>query len=96
MEKAASKVQLPTPTLLVHGETAVTLVVERQILCSVPVKEAPLALLAAYYSFNIEYPKGIKKCLATLEILLLDLVPSKVDPKISALLSVLTSSCIAS
>ena len=88
---AARKVQLPTPTLLVQGETAVTLVVERQILCSVPIKEVLLALLAAYYSFNIEYPKGIKKCLTTLEILLLDLVPNKVDPKISALLSALTN-----
>ena len=88
---AACKVQLPTPTLLVQGGTAVTLVVERQILCSVPSKEVPLALLAAYYSFNMEYPKGIKKCLTTLEILLLDLVPSKVDPKVSALLSALTN-----
>ena len=90
MEKTAAQVQLPTPTLLVQGTVAVQLVVERQVLCSVPIKEAPLALLAAYYAFNIEYPRGIKKCLATLEILILDIVPSKVDPKISALLSALT------
>lgn len=65
-KRLQAKVQLPTPTLLVHGETAVILVVEQQILCSVQVKKAPLAL-AAYYSFNIEYPKG---SLAILEILL--------------------------
>ena len=90
----ASKVQLPTPTLLVQNTVSahVHLVVERQVLCSVPIKEAPLALLAAYYTFNMEYPKGIKKCLGTLEILLLDIIPSKIDPKISAVLSALTQS----
>ena len=92
MERTASKVQLPTPTLLVQNTVSVHLVVERQVLCSVPIKEAPLALLAAYYTFNMEYPKGIKKCLGTLEILLLDIIPSKIDPKISAVLSALTQS----
>ena len=89
MEKAAMEVQLPSPTILLQ-DTAAVLVVERQILCSVPVKEAPLALLAAYYTFNMEYPKGIRKCLTTLKILVLDVVPSKIDPKISAVLSALT------
>lgn len=91
MERTASKVQLPTPTHLVQNTVSVHLVVERQVLCSVPIKEAPLALLAAYYTFNMEYPKGIKKCLGTLEILL-DIIPSKIDPKISAVLSALTQS----
>ena len=52
------QVSLPTPTVLIRDSAAV-LVVERQILCSLPVKEVPLGLLAAFYVFNMEYPKGI-------------------------------------
>ena len=83
------QVSLPTPTVLIRNSTAV-LVVERQIICSIPVNEAPLGLLAAFYVFNIEYPKGIRKALMALEIIVLDIVPPKVDPKVASLLSALT------
>ena len=55
-----------------------------------PVKEVPLGLMAAFYVFNMEYPKRIQKALTALEIIVLDIVPAKVDSKVASLLSALT------
>ena len=49
-----------------------------------------MGLLAAFYVFNIEYPKGIQKGLMALEIIVLDIIPPKVDPKVASVLSALT------
>ena len=49
-----------------------------------------MGLLAAFYVFNMEYPKGIRKALMVLEIIVLDIVPPKVDPKVALVLSALT------
>ena len=55
-----------------------------------PVKKVPSGLMAAFYVFNMEYPKGIRKALTALEIVVLDIVPAKVHPKLASLLSALT------
>ena len=34
------------------------LVVEKKVLCKVPTKELPLALLSAFFTFNMHYPQG--------------------------------------
>ena len=34
------------------------LVVEKRVLCKATVKELPLALLSAFYAFNMHYPQG--------------------------------------
>ena len=39
-----------------------------------------------FHAFNIECTKGIRKALMALEIVVLDIVPAKVDPKTASLL----------
>ena len=46
--------------------------------------------MAAFYVFNMEYPKGIQRILMALEIIVLDIVPAKVHPKVASLLSAVT------
>ena len=49
------------PSLMVKeipGELEVFLVCEHQVLTKVTGMEAPLVLLAAYYAYNMSYPKG--------------------------------------
>ena len=38
-------------------ETEAFLVAERRVICKVPACQAPLVLVAAYYAFNMSYPK---------------------------------------
>ena len=85
-EEVACGVSSPTPTILWNRITAV-LVVEQEIVTTVPQEEVPTALLAAYFVFNLSYPKGGSHCFSLLEILLLDRVPNNVHPKVSTLLS---------
>ena len=44
-------------------------------------KEVPLGLMAAFYVFNMKYPKEIPEALMALESILLDIVPAKGRPK---------------
>lgn len=50
-----------------------------------------VALLGAYYVFNIKYEKSFELVGTFLEIVLLDVVPRKVPSKVSVLLSSLTN-----
>ena len=72
--------------MLIRDSPAI-LVVEHQIMCNMPLKEVPLGLMAAFYVFNMEYPKGIQKTLMALEIIVLDIVPAKVHPKVASFLT---------
>ena len=57
----------------------------------IPPQEAAVALLGAYYVFNIKYEKSFELVGTFLEIVLLDVVPRKVPSKVSVLLSSLTN-----
>lgn len=87
-EEAAGGVKSPSPQVLWNGTTAL-LVVEEEIVTTCPKEEIPIALLAAYFNFNISYPKGSSHFYSILEILLLDRVPVKVHSKVATILSAL-------
>ena len=69
--KAARSVAVPQPCIIVRGtlETISTsfLVIEREIYCEIPPREAVLALLCAFYVYNIEYTPGCSNLFAFFE-----------------------------
>ena len=71
----------PQPVVLVRGSTEspkeAFLVCEHSILCSIPVEEAALTLLAAYYTFNMQYPQGCINVFCFLQVLFLNTTPPK-------------------
>lgn len=65
--------EMPTaqPCIVVRGSLECImdafLVVEKKILTKVPAKELPLALLSAFYTFNMHYPQGCTNLYSFLE-----------------------------
>ena len=67
------------------GEVEVFLVCEQQVITKVTGIEAPMALLAAYYSYNMSYPKGTNSFFTFLEIKLCDLKIDRIPVVVSNL-----------
>jgi len=71
----------PQPVVMVSGSAEhpkeAFLVCKHSILCSIPVEEAALTLLAAYYTFNMQYPQGCINVFCFLEVLFLNTTPPK-------------------
>ena len=80
----------PTPTI-VYNQKSAMLIVERKVLTVCPLQEVMTALLAGYYCFNIEYPKGTSLFFSVIEILLLGKTPRNIHTKVQAILAALTS-----
>ena len=59
---AATEMCTAQPCVVVRGSLEdlkdAFLVVEKQIICKIPLREVPLALLSAFFSFNMHYPQG--------------------------------------
>ena len=70
-KKAATSVAVPQPCIIVRGtlESISTsfLVIEREIYCEIPPNEAVIALLCAFYVYNIEYTPGCSNTFAFFE-----------------------------
>jgi len=62
LKDAATKMCTAQPSVVVRGSLEdpndAFLVVEKKILCKIPMQEISLALIAAVYSFNMHYPQG--------------------------------------
>ena len=63
MKKAAEEVPTSQPCGVVavqdHSDVKdAFLVIEKKIICKIPHTDLPLALLAAFYVFNMHYPEG--------------------------------------
>ena len=74
------------PTLLVKevpGAVEVFLVCEDHVLTGCTGMEAPIVLLAAYYFFNVSYPKGTVSFFTALEIKLCDQLKRKFPATVS-------------
>ena len=56
---------------------------EQVIICKIQGMEAPFGLLAAYYSFNMQYPKGLNSFFTLLEVKLCGIRPHKVPNVVS-------------
>ena len=71
-EQGAAGVTELAPTLVVKeqlsGDVEVFICCENSILTKVTGVEAPIFLLAAYYSFNIQYPKGLTSLFSLLAL----------------------------
>ena len=95
MEKVAREIEEPAPTLLVVGQLnavkEVFLVAEKQTLCNVKPVEAPLSLLSAFYSYNMNYPKGLESLYGFLEYAILDRKPSKMSSCLSVFITYLNN-----
>ena len=48
-------------------------VIDGKVLCEIPLDDAPIFLLAAFYTFNICYPVGCHNLYCFLEVILLKL-----------------------
>jgi len=81
IEKAAAEVPNAAPCILVVGQlnkiVETFLIVEKKVICIVKPILCPLLLLAAYYSYNMSYPTGLKTLYTFLEYVVLDLKPKK-------------------
>ena len=54
------------------------LVAEKKLICAIDtLTEAPIALLAAYYVYNMSYPLGLNTFYTFLEYVILDNKPKK-------------------
>ena len=67
-------------------EVEIFLICEQTIITQVTGLEAPIALLAAYYAFNMQYPKGLQSFCTLLEVMLCGVKPGKVPNVSSALI----------
>lgn len=78
------------PSLIVkeklRDEVQIFLVCEQSIITEVSWLEAPIILLSAYYSFNMQSLKGLQSFCTLLEILLCGLKPHKVPNIVSNIL----------
>lgn len=72
---------MPQPLIIVKGclqePKEAYLVVDRMILCKLKLANVPLALLAAFYVFNVHYTPGCSNFYTFLESYFLSLKPPK-------------------
>ena len=93
---AASEKDEAAPTLIVkesfEGEVSeVFLVSEKVVLCKIDPPKSPLFLFAAFYAFNMQYPKGLVSLYTFLEIFLFNKRPKKIPSIVSSILSCLNT-----
>ena len=73
----------PAPSLILTG-SQIFLVAEKKIVCTIDkFVEAPIALLAAYYVYNMSYPLGLHTFYTYLEYVILDKKPKKMTACLS-------------
>ena len=93
---ATSEIDEAAPTLIVkenfEGQVSeVFLVSEKVMLCKIDPQKSPLYLFAAFYAFNMQYPKGLVSLYTFLEIFLFNKRPKKVPSIVSSILSCLNN-----
>ncbi len=81
------KNQLEPYFLVVRDDQMVFLVTDNKILDHIEPRDLPFCLMAAYYVFNIEYPKGCHSFYSFLEVFALKMEPSKVQSSVSHFLA---------
>ncbi len=63
------------------------LVVDNHIVNEVPIADVPFALMAAYFVFNICYPKGCNNLYSFLEVVVLNYSAEKASPSVKYFLA---------
>ena len=77
IEEAACLSDDDTPCVLIRESGQIFLAVDKVPIMELHSSEAPLALLAAHYVFNICYPVGLESVYAFLEYIFMDKKPVK-------------------
>ena len=75
IKKAAEEVPTSQPCVIVtvreQDVKDAFLVIEKNVICRIPYTDLPLALLAAFYTFNMHYPEGCNNIYSFFEAALL-------------------------
>ena len=89
---------LPISTPVIIAKTKVDdtvqeafLACESQVVCKVNSEDSILYLLAAFYSYHMQFPKGLRSLYTLFEILFLNQRPKKVPSIVSSVLSCISS-----
>lgn len=81
------------PYVLVHGSykdpKQSFLITDRRVVCEVDIKDVPLALMSAFFVYNICYTKGCDNVYAFLEHSVLGLSHKKLSPSVDHFLAAL-------
>ena len=95
IEKEAQEVPCPQPCLLVKGEQMkeLYLVIEKTVICKVPASAAPLALLSAYYCFNLHYTLGCNNLYSFFEVVFLGRKRPAKKTQLAYVLAQLSADC---
>ena len=78
LNETARETEEKAPSLLAIGRREIHMVAEGEVLFKIEkLHEVPYLLLAAYYSFNMKYPKGLNGMYTLLEYMILGKPPAK-------------------
>ena len=90
MSSIASSNNTLEPYIMVYGEDQSNanayLIVDKRVIGIVKMTELPFALMAAFFVYNICYPRGCSNFYSMLEILVLKYSSEKASPSIKHLL----------
>ena len=94
IENVAKEFQLPQPVLIVRGSLtspiSCSLVVENTVIVKdVTISKVPGLLLAAFYVYNMHFPRAMQHFYTVLEILFLDIRPVKIPIIVSNILALI-------
>ena len=65
-----------------ENPTQAFLVVDRQVVMEVSIDDIPLALMSAFFIFNIHYPKGCSNFYAFMEVYTIGYLVSRASPTV--------------
>ena len=88
---AASSVPVLTPVVLVFGTKKAVVVVEKKPLCDVLLSDLPLTMLATFYCFDLQYPKGFVNFFSLCEMLVLNHGTPKSGSRVEAIFGILSN-----
>ena len=91
MISAVSQIKVLTPIILIKGTLTdfrdAYLVIEKDVICKVPIEEILMILLASYYVFDMKYPQGLTNLYMFLENYFLGFKVPREKTKINNLIS---------
>ena len=81
------------PYIAIVGKESLdaSLVVDHQVVDEVPIDNLPFVLMAAFFVYNICYPKGCNNFYSFLEVSMLKYSAEKASPSVSHLLAKLSA-----
>ena len=95
IKAAALDLQIPQPVVTVRGNVTepkdAFLVIEKVVVCQLPIPSIPIALLGSFYVLNMEYTPGCSNIFQFMEVYFLDIQAPSKKTRISNFLAQLNS-----